>query len=319
MAPTAATSIFADRTALVYAPSMTLTTPDGFTYRNHTRTSMRCPIDLRSGSDGSFEHPVHLMPAESVTVPGGFELRNNHSIPVANPARQLVATSAPTTDDSRPQSTPGSVKAPRRIRAFLPGRPEDRTLFVSNLEYSTTHDDLQQLFGGKPNGVERAMLVTKFTKFQGKAAIDFSTHDAAQEAGKRLHGLRHEVSGRPMLISWVWRKQWGERITFFDEDEPESQPERQRLSMSVLTEAMMDEIIQHGRLTHEEFNHLSMEYMASSGAAMGQEEQSGGMGTGHQEPAYPRARSTSVSDAGTDENVPLASCGMARDPNNIDE
>jgi len=73
-------------------------------------------------------------------------------------------------------------------------------LFVGNLPFSTTKDDLQGLFAPHGNVLEVEMVMDKFTaRSRGFAFVTMETKEAAEAAIKALH--HKELDGRPLTVN----------------------------------------------------------------------------------------------------------------------
>ncbi len=75
-----------------------------------------------------------------------------------------------------------------------------KKLYVGNLPYSVTQDDLQQIFS-QAGQVESAMVITD--KFSGRSKgfgfVEMSSDEEAQKAIETLHGS--DVQGRQIVVN----------------------------------------------------------------------------------------------------------------------
>lgn len=75
-----------------------------------------------------------------------------------------------------------------------------KKLYVGNLPYSVTQDDLQQIFS-QAGQVESAMVITD--KFSGRSKgfgfVEMSSDEEAQKAIETLHGT--DVQGRQIVVN----------------------------------------------------------------------------------------------------------------------
>ncbi len=73
-------------------------------------------------------------------------------------------------------------------------------LFVGNLPFSTTKDQLQSLFTAQGNVINVEVIMDKFTgRSRGFAFVTMETKEAADAAIKALH--RKEVEGRMLTVN----------------------------------------------------------------------------------------------------------------------
>lgn len=78
---------------------------------------------------------------------------------------------------------------------------EDRTkLFVGNLPYSTTQDELSELFSEFGEIVEVKLITDRMTgRSRGIAFVKFASDDQAAAAIEALHGK--EMDGREIIVN----------------------------------------------------------------------------------------------------------------------
>ena len=73
-------------------------------------------------------------------------------------------------------------------------------LYVGNLSFDTTENDLQDLFAGAGTVKEAALMQDKFTgKSRGFAFVTMSTDEEAQKAVTLFHGKN--VQGRDLTVN----------------------------------------------------------------------------------------------------------------------
>ena len=73
-------------------------------------------------------------------------------------------------------------------------------LYVGNLSFETTENDLQDLFAEAGTVTEAGLVQDKFTgRSRGFAFVTMSTDQEAQEAVKRFHG--QALHGRPLTVN----------------------------------------------------------------------------------------------------------------------
>ena len=76
----------------------------------------------------------------------------------------------------------------------------ENKLFVGNLSWDATEDDLQELFGKAGTVTEVAVMRDRFTgRARGFAFVSMSTPEEAQEAINQLEN--QEFMGRPMKVN----------------------------------------------------------------------------------------------------------------------
>lgn len=78
---------------------------------------------------------------------------------------------------------------------------EDRTkLFVGNLPYSTTQDELTEVFSAHGELVEVKLITDRMTgRSRGIAFVKFSSEEEAAAAIEALHGT--EMEGREIIVN----------------------------------------------------------------------------------------------------------------------
>jgi cold-inducible RNA-binding protein len=74
-------------------------------------------------------------------------------------------------------------------------------LFVGNIPYATTEQDLRELFGRSGANVASARVITDFEtgRSKGYAFVEMATPEEAQKAIQELHNL--SMSGRNIVVS----------------------------------------------------------------------------------------------------------------------
>ena len=76
----------------------------------------------------------------------------------------------------------------------------NRKLYVGNLPYSASEDDLQGLFG-EVGAVESVSVMRdrETGRARGFAFVEMANDEAAQKAISQLHG--HALEGRPLVVN----------------------------------------------------------------------------------------------------------------------
>jgi RNA recognition motif-containing protein len=73
-------------------------------------------------------------------------------------------------------------------------------LFVGNLSFNTTENDLQDAFAGHGTVVEANLMVDRMTgRSRGFAFVTMSTPEEAQKAIEAMHGAA--LDGRPLTVN----------------------------------------------------------------------------------------------------------------------
>ncbi len=74
-------------------------------------------------------------------------------------------------------------------------------LFVGNIPYATTEQELQELFGRSGAKVTSARVITDFDtgRSKGYAFVEMATPEDAQKAIQELHNL--SIAGRNIVVS----------------------------------------------------------------------------------------------------------------------
>lgn len=73
-------------------------------------------------------------------------------------------------------------------------------LFVGNLSYNTTENQLQDLFAAHGTVTEVDLIMDKFTgRPRGFAFVTMESKEAAEAAIKAIHG--QDVDGRPLTVN----------------------------------------------------------------------------------------------------------------------
>ena len=73
-------------------------------------------------------------------------------------------------------------------------------LFVGSLPYSTTSDELGQLFAGAGNVVSAAVITDKFSgRSKGFGFVEMSTDEETAKAKEMFNG--HELDGRALVVN----------------------------------------------------------------------------------------------------------------------
>ena len=75
-----------------------------------------------------------------------------------------------------------------------------KKLFVGNLSYDVTEEEVQNLFA-EVGQVESAVIIMdkRFNRSKGFGFVEMSTEDEAQAAIEKLNG--HEVQGRALIVN----------------------------------------------------------------------------------------------------------------------
>ena len=73
-------------------------------------------------------------------------------------------------------------------------------LFVGNLSFNTTENDLQEAFAAHGSVVEANLMMDRMTgRSRGFAFVTFSTPDEAQKAIEAMHGA--QLDGRALTVN----------------------------------------------------------------------------------------------------------------------
>ena len=76
----------------------------------------------------------------------------------------------------------------------------NKKLYVGNLSYETTQDELQELFAGVAPVVSAAVVTDKSSgRSRGFGFVEMETEDGAKEAIERLNN--HELNERSLTVS----------------------------------------------------------------------------------------------------------------------
>ena len=76
----------------------------------------------------------------------------------------------------------------------------NKKLYVGNLSYETTQDELQELFAGVGTVVSAAVVTDKSSgRSRGFGFVEMETEDAAKEAIEKLNN--HEINGRSLNVN----------------------------------------------------------------------------------------------------------------------
>lgn len=83
---------------------------------------------------------------------------------------------------------------------FQPEEVNNKKLFVGNLPFSTTEEDLREIFTQYGELVSVSLLTDKFSgRSKGFGFVEFTTEEAAQAAVEALHGS--DLNGRDMVVN----------------------------------------------------------------------------------------------------------------------
>lgn len=83
---------------------------------------------------------------------------------------------------------------------FQPEEVNNKKLFVGNLPFSTTEDDLREIFAQYGELVNVSLLTDKFSgRSKGFGFVEYTTEEAAQAAIEALHGS--DLNGRDMVVN----------------------------------------------------------------------------------------------------------------------
>lgn len=83
---------------------------------------------------------------------------------------------------------------------FQPEEVNNKKLFVGNLPFSTTEDDLREIFSQYGELVSVSLLTDKFSgRSKGFGFVEYTTEEAAQAAIEALHGS--DLNGRDMVVN----------------------------------------------------------------------------------------------------------------------
>jgi cold-inducible RNA-binding protein len=97
---------------------------------------------------------------------------------------------------------------PRNGTTYVPGRehgqarrcPISAKLFVGNLSFQTTREQLVELFGQVAPVVDAVIPTDRETgRSRGFAFVEYATETEAQQAIERFNG--HELDGRPLRVN----------------------------------------------------------------------------------------------------------------------
>lgn len=82
-------------------------------------------------------------------------------------------------------------------------------LFVGNIPYSTTEQDLTELFSRSGGKVASARIITDFDtgRSKGYAFVEMSTAQEAEKAIQELNGF--SLNGRPIVVNEARPRQGG--------------------------------------------------------------------------------------------------------------
>jgi RNA recognition motif-containing protein len=73
-------------------------------------------------------------------------------------------------------------------------------LFVGNLPFNTTPEELENVFGQSGSVTSVNIITDKFTgRSRGFGFVEMGTEEEAQAAVESLHG--HEMQGRPLTVN----------------------------------------------------------------------------------------------------------------------
>ncbi len=83
---------------------------------------------------------------------------------------------------------------------FQPEEVNNKKLFVGNLPFSTTEEDLREMFSQFGELVNVSLLTDKFSgRSKGFGFVEYTTEEAALAAVEALHGS--DLSGRDMVVN----------------------------------------------------------------------------------------------------------------------
>ncbi|XP_067014696.2 squamous cell carcinoma antigen recognized by T-cells 3 isoform X2 [Anabrus simplex] len=126
--------------------------------------------------------------AESVVIPPGQPLP-----PKVEPA--AIAKEEPPQKKAKPEE---KSEGPHGVTVPHDPAKDNRTVFVSNLDYSLEESTLREQFAGVGTITDLRMVKDFKGRFKGFGYVEFSSPAEAAEALKKDH---HPINGRPMYVS----------------------------------------------------------------------------------------------------------------------